>query len=173
MYLEIIGSVLILGSSTYAGWLHGERYRKRLESLREWKKILRMIEGEMRYRKVPLGDVFAHVKAKTSGAFSDWLSWLASMLEGYSGKTFRQLWEEGIDVWLTDGDFTGEDIAMMKELGNQMGYLDIRMQESVINQAVVQVETKISMLEQSLSEKQKISRMLGVSIGIFCVVLLV
>lgn len=172
MYLKIIGSILILGSSTYAGWLFGERYRKRLNGLLEWKKLLRMIEGEMRYRKVPLGDIFTHVKSRTSGTFSDWLSWMARMLGGYSGRTFRELWEEGIDTYLTDSDFAREDIAMMKELGSQLGYLDIQMQETAIGHAVLQLEAKISELEQAAAEKQKISRTLGVSAGIFCVVIL-
>lgn len=173
MYLKITGSLLILLSCSYAGWSYGERYRRRLESLREWEKLLRMMDGEIRCRKVPLADAFIHIGMRLPGMFAGLCTEISDSLALRDGRTFRQMWETGVDTCLKNGSLTGEDCRMIKEFGSQIGYLDVRMQEAVIDQAVQLAGMQTAKLERTVSEKQKISRMLGVSAGICCVVMLI
>lgn len=170
MYVKLAGSILVLLSLSYAGWSAGERGRQRIRMLSEWRKLLALMEGEVRCCQIPLAEVFAHAGSRSYGAFAAWLTWLSGELERYGGKTFRQIWEEGIERYLRDTPLKEADLLEIRELGSQLGFLDVRMQESVLQQESVQLAHTIAELEKAFPQKQKLCRMLGVSAGLFCIV---
>ena len=97
--------------------------------------------------------------------------WLSEELEQYEGKSFCRIWEEGVRKYLEHTALKVSDLDQIMELGNQLGFLDTKMQEGLLCQAIRQLDYDIGELERTLSQKQRVSRLLGISAGIFCVVM--
>lgn len=171
MYIKLLGSLMVVGAASWIGFLFGDRYEQRIAVLREWRKTLCFIEGEVRHCRVPFAEVFAHVGRRSGKVFAPWLFWLSEELERYEGKLFCQIWEDGVKKYLEHTVLKPSDLDQIIELGNQLGGLDIKMQEALLDQAVQQLDYEIGELERTLSQKQRVSRLLGISAGIFCVVM--
>ena len=58
------------------------------------------------------------------------------------------------------------------QVGYQMNHLDIRMQEQTLIWYVTRLEERRGRKEKILYEKQRLSNLLGVSAGLFLVILL-
>lgn len=60
----------------------------------------------------------------------------------------------------------------LSQVGYQMNHLDIRMQEQTLIWYVTRLEERRGRKEKILYEKQRLSNLLGVSAGLFLVILL-
>lgn len=171
MYIKMLGSLMVLGASAWTGFWLGDRYYQRVAMLRQWRKTLCFIEGEVRYCQVPLAEVFARVGKRSGKNCGPWMLWLSEELEQYEGKSFCRIWEDGVRKYLEHTALKASDLDQIMELGNQLGFLDTKMQEGLLCQAIRQLDYDILELERTLSQKQRVSRLLGISAGIFCVVM--
>ena len=90
-----------------------------------------------------------------------------------TGQTLKILWQECAVQYLKQTCLTKEDQKIFLDLGNQMGYLDSQMQLSALEGCMALLEDRMTCLEKSLAQKQKLSMTLGILSGFFVMVLLI
>ncbi|WP_396276628.1 hypothetical protein [Haloimpatiens lingqiaonensis] len=76
--IKIIGSLIIIISSTYTGFYYGGEFKKRVEQLREFEKAVYLLKNEMFYTYTSLPDAFKSISFKAKGEVK---------------KIFNRMWE--------------------------------------------------------------------------------
>ena len=61
MYIKIIGSLFLLSSATAIGFLKAEELRERVERLQELKRMMMLLQGELRFHRAELSEAFENV----------------------------------------------------------------------------------------------------------------
>ncbi|HHY13851.1 MAG TPA: stage III sporulation protein AB, partial [Thermoanaerobacterales bacterium] len=64
MLFKIIGVLVIIGSSSYIGFLIADYYKDRPELLKSLQLSLQMLETEMLYLSTPLPNAFRNISEK-------------------------------------------------------------------------------------------------------------
>lgn len=170
---KIIGSILIIASSTGIGILKGMDMQKYLKELQVLKQLLLMLRSEIKYTKSPLGEAFFHIGKRMEDVFGKWFLLLARELEEKSGRTFADLWNRSIDDALVETKLKEQDLIQLKSLGRNMGYLDEEMQLGTIDLYLEQLNLEIQRTREELETKKKLCNCLGVMGGIFLVIIFV
>ena len=98
---------------------------------------------------------------------------LSEQMRQMTGQTLKILWQECAVQYLKQTCLTKEDQKIFLDLGNQMGYLDSQMQLSALEGCMALLEDRMTCLEKSLAQKQKLSMTLGILSGFFVMVLLI
>lgn len=172
MYLKLTGSVMVLLSTTAFGFLIGEQFRLRVRRLTSLRQIFLMLQGEIRYHRSTLSEIFERIALKTDEPFSGWLTGMAKEMQKQDGKNFQKLWEEQVRQHLYGCGLKESDLLFLQELGGQIGYLDAQMQELVLSQAMMRMDAETAQLSGGLSDKMKLCRILGAAGGLILVIVL-
>ncbi|MEF9941504.1 MAG: stage III sporulation protein AB [Lachnospiraceae bacterium] len=173
MYVKIIGCIMIVAATTGYGQLLSRDYQKHMDALQYLKQIIQMLRGEIQYTKVPLQEAFRHIGIRLREPYSTWLKELADGLEWRMGASFLQLWESSIETHLIDTKLQLTDLEQLKKLGQNMGYLDEKMQLATIDLYIQQLEHEIEHTREGLTTKKRLCRCLGIMSGIFIAVVLI
>lgn len=173
MYLKAAGCLVVIFSASGYGYCRGLEYKKHVEELEYLNRLIGQIKGEISYTRAPLGDVFSKVGRRIREPYRSWLLALSAGME-YRGSTMlADLWKRITEEHLTNLYLDQEEQRELKNLGNQMGYLDIRMQEEVLAWYCGRLDEKRKMLSEELAQKRRLCSCLGVMGGIFLAIVLI
>lgn len=160
---------------------------KRVEQLREIERIMNYLEGEITYRHSLLAEACLRASDRTKEPFCNWLSIIAEKTENQTEEifdeeftdeengttSFSDIWEDSIDYLQNESCLTKKDIKELLAFGQALGYLDINTQQMGMHLEKEQLHTRIQRLSEELTNKMKISVILGTLGGIFIVVMLI
>ena len=136
------------------------------------RQSLLMLHGEIRYTGAELPEAISETAGRCGKPFSDFYETLSEQMRQMTGQTLKILWQECAVQYLKQTCLTKEDQKIFLDLGNQMGYLDSQMQLSALEGCMALLEDRMTCLEKSLAQKQKLSMTLGILSGFFVMVLL-
>lgn len=153
------------------GILKAQTYSQRLEDLKDFKDMLKILQTEMSYRKDPLPAAFARIASYKDTKAMNLLYECSARMQNC--REFRQCWEEAEAAAYRASYMNCEDRRVIKDLGLQLGKSDIQGQAAMFSLA----ETKLSsQMEEAAREKEtkgKMYRGIGFSIGIVISVILI
>ena len=58
MYIKIFGGLLLIGSAAAMGFLKAEELKKRVSGLSELKRMMVLLQGELRFHRAILSEAF-------------------------------------------------------------------------------------------------------------------
>lgn len=147
--------------------------RKRVEQLRELERIINYLEGEISYRHSILSEACMNASLKCGQPFNIWLSNLSTNLEsGDSDEGFEKIWSEALTILDTGSALKKEDIEVIKNMGHTLGYLDIRSQEMGLALEKENIHERAVRNARELSERMRVSVIMGTLGGILIVIML-
>ncbi|MBE5949180.1 MAG: hypothetical protein E7261_09150 [Lachnospiraceae bacterium] len=170
--LKICGIVLIIASTTGMGFFMGNNMRLRLEELKELKKILGMLRGEIRYTGTPLYEAFAVIGKRTNGVYADFFLYTAEELEQLNGKSLRTIWT-GYKEKNKESHLSEKDWERLMQFGDNLGYLDKEMQLGTIELYLEQIEDELTEGYANYSKNSKLCQALGICGGLFLILILI
>lgn len=170
--LKLCGIILIIASTTGIGFSVGNNMRLRLEELKELKKILGMLRGEIRYTGTPLYEAFGIIGKRTKGAYSDFFMQTAKELEELSGKSLRFIWN-GLREKNKESHLSDKDWERLMQFGDNLGYLDKEMQLGTIELYLEQIETELAEGYANYSKNSRLYQALGICSGLFLTIMLI
>ncbi len=173
MLVKIIGSILVIFSTSFLGYLLSWEKIRRLEQLKELKKSIYLLKGDIQYGFTPLPEAFANMGKKCSPAFSTFFARVASDLKEFQGQSFYGIWKKRIGEELKETALSKGDKEKLMGLGETLGYLDQEMQLSTIKLYLENLEEEISTETKSQKEKIKLCQVLGVLSGIFITIVMI
>ena len=144
IFIKMIGVICVMMGCGGTGLAVGRSCRKRIEQMRQMRQSLLMLHET-----------------------------LSEQMRQMTGQTLKILWQECAVQYLKQTCLTKEDQKIFLDLGNQMGYLDSQMQLSALEGCMALLEDRMTCLEKSLAQKQKLSMTLGILSGFFVMVLLI
>lgn len=169
---KIIGSILIIIATTGIGIATGRDLKIRLDNLRYIKKLMLMLRGEIKYLKAPLGEAFFNVGNRAKAPFDLFFNHIALEIESLECESFYAIWCKHIDEELNKIKLNKKDSHTLKRVGEHLGYMDKEMQLGMIDLYVEQLEEDIKTSKESMEEKIRVYNCLGITIGIFAVLIM-
>jgi len=171
MLIQILGGLLIIGSSIMGGAYMASKSYFRLRDLREMKRAFGILISEIDYIQSPLQEAALNVSAKCSAPIN---SIFKDFSKGLSGEVnVWELWSEVIESSKRDCYFVAEDLEIFKSFGKTLGYLDREMQIRNIEMQIDYISQKVDELERTWEKSRKMYLSLGALGGAMVVILLI
>lgn len=170
--LKLTGSVLIAVVSVLYGWKMQQELQEHVRQLVGMKEMFLMLWGEISYTRTPLKEAFLQIASQNKEPFSSFLEKAAEGLEQNEesiGFFWNCLVEKEADSFLLDE----EERRILKQAGENFGYLDGQMQLKNLELYIEQTEVLIQKAQGELKDRKKVSGVLSVMCGLFLIILLV
>ncbi len=174
--LKIFGALLICVSSTLIGVELVREMRQRVQALKEIKKMLLLIRGEIQFAATGLTDLFLEMGGKMEHPLDELACQVGRKLSEQDGTSFAQVWEaefcDGLRKQVTA--LTKEDIQCLEGIGELSGTPDRAMQLGTIDLYLERLEPRIQEAADAGDfRKQKCIIASGAMCGVLLVLLLI
>ncbi len=173
MILKILGAVLTISSCTALGFYFSSELNTRLKQLRDWKKLVTILRGDIRYGGTPLPEAIGNLARRNSGVFQTFLTKVSEELFQSGGGTFSEVWGQCAEKYLKNTSLKESDKESMIRLGDNLGYLDREMQINTIDLYINQLQDEIKEQAIVVKERTKLYNMLGIMAGIFITIVMI
>lgn len=170
--IKLLGAGMVLLSCTGMGFFISEKYKMRIAQLKELRRHMNILYGEIQYGASELPEALKSVASRNHGditAFFEWASTEASKLEG---SRFSSIWKHAIEEKLKDTCLKKEDKQLLQRLGDNLGFLDQKTQLSTMELYIHSLEDNIEEGTKEMKEKVRLYHMLGVLGGIFITIVM-
>jgi stage III sporulation protein AB len=171
--LKIIGCLLVIASSTGIGFFFSSEMKHRIEDLKELRKLIGLLRGDIRYANTPLPEAISVIARRYQGSFHPFFQSTSTKLQEMSGLTFAQIWKEAVEKELADTSLSKKDKAQLITLGENLGYLDKDMQMNTFELYLSQLEDEITELSKTVKERAYLYNSLGIMTGVFISIIMI
>jgi len=171
--VKIIGCVLILGSCTGMGWYFSNELKMRIKDLKDLKKLIYLLRGDIRYASTPLPEAVQALSIRHEGKYKEFLTTISNKLQELGGISFYEIWKEAATKELDKTSLNKKDVGSLIQLGETLGYLDKDMQMNTLNLYISSLEEEIEELSKNVKEKSYLYNSLGVMGGIFITIVMI
>lgn len=173
MYVKFIGSLCFVGITSTIGVLKAEDLVIRVKRMQELKRMIGLLQGELRFHRAALSESFENVAERMSTPFSEFLLSTAKSMESRSEGNFEEIWEKNSTKLLLEKGFFKEDEQIFSLLKNGLGHLDLKMQTETLNLALLHTEEMIEAAKEEQKIKGKLYRTMGVTTGALLALLVI
>lgn len=167
IYIKILGCILIISSSAGMGFFFSGELKNRIADLRELKKLIFLLRGDIRYANTPLPEAVQAMSVRHEGKYKQFLSVIAQKLNELGGVSFCSIWKSAVEKELQKTSLSKKDLSSLGQLGENLGYLDKDMQINTLDLYISQIEEEITDLSRNVKEKSYLYNSLGILGGIF------
>jgi stage III sporulation protein AB len=171
--VKIIGCILVIASSTGIGFFFSTEMKCRIEDLKELKKLIGLLRGDIRYANTPLPEAINSITRRHSGRFDGFFNYVSVKLHELSGLTFSDIWKTATERELANTSLSKKDKLHLIGFGENLGYLDKEMQMNTFDLYISQLEEEITDLSKSVKEKAYLYNSLGIMAGIFITIIMI
>lgn len=152
----------------YTGRILSDQYKKRVEELKEMKKMLLGLETKMKYTYEILPEIFLEIAYNAKQTIKEILEKASLFMKE---KTANEAWVEALET--TKTNMTKEDLEVLKGFGKLLGKTDMEGQVGQIELTNEFLDTQIKKAEVELAKNEKLYKTLGTVCGIAFVILLI
>lgn len=170
--LKILGSLCIMASTTLWGASAARQLRRNYEQMRMLEQLLNRLRSEILYSRSCLGDIFAKIGPDLDGPFQLWVYQMHEKIQKKEGDSFSVIWKETIQACLSESGIPQRDRLRLQEIGGQLGDADLEGQIRAIELYLNELKRSMEDMRNELRSKEKLCHCLGVTGGIFIVILL-
>lgn len=167
LIIRIVGCIMIVTASAGMGFFFSGELRNRIMDLKELKKLIFLLRGDIRYANTPLPEAVQALSFRHDGKYKPFLTKIAERLIELGGVSFCTIWKEAVTKELENTSLNKKDLANLGQLGENLGYLDKDMQINTLDLYLSQIEEEINELSKGIKEKSYIYNSLGIMGGIF------
>lgn len=171
--VKIIGVIIVVFSGICFGFRKAEKEKKRLEQGIALKRMLYLLQGEIRYGFTPLPEAICVIAKKAFDEFQPFLLETARRLGTYEEASFSHVWQESLTQYLEPVILEKKFLEPIQSMGETIGYLDKEMQEKTIGFAIEQLEDEIFQMKDQVIKNCKMYRSLGLSCSLLIVIILI
>lgn len=165
MLFKLIGAIFVIGSCSVSGYYFSMADKFRIEELRDMKRAMTILKGEIDFSSSPLSEAFREAGQRVGGTTSELMEEFSECLAKRKGESASQMWSETLEKKRKNSYFGKEDIDAFLSFGRALGYLDREQQCSQIDLVVSYLnQTEETLLEKS-AKTAKLYRSMGVLIG--------
>lgn len=170
--IKVIGCILVIASTTGMGFFFSSEMKGRIADLREFRKLVVLLRGDIRYANTPLPEAISSLARRHNGRFHAFFEKVSIKLQELSGQTFSEIWKAAVGNEMKDTSLTKKDKLQLIQFGENLGYLDKDMQLNTLDLYISQLEDELTELSKSVKEKSYIYNSLGIMAGIFLTIIM-
>ncbi len=177
--MRYVGIWIMAGAAAGVGFLAADRVKDRLELLQVLKKMMYHLKNRIMYANATLpeavwevGERFVNHGPSACREMGRVFCEIWELLEHEENINFSEAWDMGVSRIPKEFPLTAADRQNLRDLGEQLGYADRKMQERTILFYLEQAEDTIGNLKRDVEVRGKLYRSLGLACGLFLVIFL-
>lgn len=170
--MKYLGLIIIFISTTALGFKITDNMNVRIISLREIRKMLILLRGEIMYNMSSIDEAFLNTAAKTAEPFSMFMKEVAKEIQKKDGTMFSKIWDEKLRL-LAKTCLTRKDVKALKDFSEGFGCQYKENQVSSFNMYIEELEREIREADKKKDENSRLYRTLGIMSGLFIVIILI
>lgn len=114
--IKILGSLIVIFAGIGFGFHKAAKEQKRLEQGIAIKRMLYLLQGEIRYGFTPLPEAVLKISTKTEKEYQPFLKKVAKQLETHSEESFAKVWQQTAEQKLKHDAFLATDAIGTEKL---------------------------------------------------------
>lgn len=171
--IKIIGLIIVVSSSIFAGRVLGNRVKLRVEELIYLKKLLLMFRGELEYKNAMLPEAFLSVANRAKTPYNKVFNELSIATEDNCTSTMSSVFASVLSKYLTGNTYLkNEDLLKLYELGDTLGYQNKIMQLSNVDLFLDRLNVQIQEEREKMNDTVKVYRTMSAMTGLFVAIIL-
>lgn len=170
--MKVIGAICVLLTTSCLGFMKGQQYKERIRYLKVLERIFQELLADIHFGKITFSESFGRIAGNVSAPYDRFLKNLCGELKWKRGRSFAAIFSEEIDQCLQNSFLEAPDIQELKELGSIMDGADKDTQIHRIENYLQNLKKKRNGLEEAAVGQQKVCQALGISGGIFLLIIL-
>lgn len=171
MVLKMVGGFLVVAGSGGCGWYLAYAARQRIDILRELLQAIVILYGDVEYGVGDMAENMERLSRRTQ-YFSSFFRRVSKHLDEKTGQSLYQIWGEEMETISCRTRLWREDMALLEELGKNLGNLDRQTQLHTLHVLRERLEHNISLAVVDYRSRARLFRVVGITVGVFTVVLL-
>ncbi len=171
--MKIIGCSLIILSTTGIGFYFSIDMKSRMEDLKEWKKLICLLRGDIRYANTPLPEAINSAGRRHEGNFHAFFNTVGTQLQELVGETLAAIWKSAAEKELSCTSLNKKDKIQLIRFGENLGYLDKDMQMNSFELYLTQLDEEITELSRTIKGKAYLYNSLGIMAGVFITIIMI
>lgn len=169
--MKLIGALLFICTTSWIGFDMSTQLTKRTKQIRQMIQSLQLLEAEMGYSQMKLQQTFAILSKKTSYPIASFYDRLAYALTD-AIPDFLSVWDQEVDHLQTISALKQNELDILKQFGRNLGQHTFIEQQKHIVLAIHHLQTELEEANEQRQKYEKVTKSLGVLIGLFIVLLL-
>lgn len=169
--IRLLGAALVIAGSAAVVLKEVWRLDGRVKDLVELSAGLETLQRELCWRLTPLPEAMNEAAEGTHGRAAALFVWCAQETRHLDGRAFQRVWQDGLEccpLLLNE-----EDRAALERLGAVLGRYDADGQRQAIDSAVGSLNHQKTQAAEDRSRLGRVYGVLGITAGLFLVILLI
>lgn len=172
MLLKIAGSIIVILSCSFLGFILSADCKKRPRQLRELQSFLQMFENQISYLSDVITDAFERISKIGGSETCVFFSETVAALKERKARSASEAWENAVRNNIKRTSLNREDEEILVSFGKILGSTDLDGQIKNIRLALSQLKLQENKAEESRVKNESMYRSLGILGGIAVVVVL-
>lgn len=161
--------VLMLGLTAF-GVQNAVALNRRTACLQGFLTALEQIERELAFSLLPLEALFNRLKKTTHGTVQDFFVCCGAAFENRQEERCREIWNQSLQQ--TQLPLKEEDLEMLQQVGVVLGQYDSDSQRKALQNLQDRLREVVAESKEEAGRMGKVYGTLGVTLGLFCMILL-
>lgn len=171
--IKILGCMIVLITSTLAGFVYAEKFKNRVRELNEIEVCIYQLRNEIIYTHTPLVEALTDVANKTNEPLNSFFKVISSNLLSKNCDSVYEAFKNAFEICSENMTSIKEDKLIILNLSKSLGETDIDGQISVFELTIENLKKQIKGAEEIMKKNVKMYRYLGFCIGAMLVIMLV
>jgi len=171
MLFKIIGSIIVILSCSFLGYILARDCTKRPQQLRELQGLLQMLENQMTYLSDVLVEAFERI-SRVGGETGVFFKTAADILKNKSAENACFAWEQAVNRCIRMTALNREDEQILLSFGKSLGNTDLEGQIKNIRLTLGQLAIQEKKAEEDRKKNENMYRSLGLIGGAAIVIVL-
>lgn len=172
MIFKLVGSIIVLLSSGFLGYILSTDCKKRPQQLRELQTLLQMFENRISYLSDILTEAFDRIHSCTGSEVGIFFAAASEKLKYDRNIGAPSAWESAVRENIKKTSLNKEDEEIIAAFGKILGSSDLEGQLKNIRLTVNQLNLQEEKAEQARSKNEGMYRSLGILGGLAVVIVL-
>lgn len=169
--IRLMGAALLAGGAAALGYLAVKHLDGRVRDLQELTAGIETLQRELGWRLAPLPEALSRAAESVKGRAAQFFRLCARGAEHLDGRTFQQIWRDAAEA--SQMRLERVDIDLLDQLGAVLGRYDGDSQRQALETAGVRLESQWSAAAEQRGRLGRVYGVLGLTAGLFLVILLI
>ncbi len=173
MIFKILCGIIVICGCGYGGFLYSEKLKTRVYTLEELCDGLSLLEFNVRYMSYPLCRAFECSAHNRNSAVGEVFKRSALLMKNDMGITAGEAFLCAVNENFKDLNISKDEAEILKSFAKTLGQNDAEGEISNIKTAKLRLSSALEDARTEIFKKVKMSRSIGVLLGLFIVIVLI
>lgn len=172
IYLKVFGSLLVITSTTFIGFILGSNFKNRYHNLIYLENCIRLLETEIIYHLNPIPIALENVYLKGNKNVSFIFKEIKDKLINRNEVDLSDCFNEVLNKYKQNLNLLNTDLEILKSLGNILGLTDRNDQLKHIKSSLILIKNSQKDAELKMKKNEVMYKRLGFLTGLLVIIIL-